>query len=367
MKKLSTRSFVIVFGVALTLFYYIITNYDFFSVIRKALSPLIMGFVIAYLLEPLVQFIQKLSKGKIRRGFSILIALLVVIGMLTIFGAVLVPSIIGSVNDIIKKITALVSGGFNLHYIEGLLNNIDSELFSEVISYVENSLQEILVRVGELSTVLLNAAISTLSSASSGVFNFIMAIVVGLYMLGGKDDLLRRVKRLNYALNERKTADELLRIVHKSDEIFSSFFVGKIIDSAIVGVICFILMWLFRIPNAPAIGFIVGLTNIIPYFGPFIGAVPAVLVTIASGSIWQVVIVLILIVAIQQFDGLVLGPKILGDKVGVGAFWIIISVSIGGSLFGVIGMFLGVPVVVLIKTLTEEFIERKLQEKKLDV
>lgn len=367
MKKLSMRNFIIVFGISMILIYYVITNYDFFPVIRKASSPLIIGFVIAYLLEPLVKWVQKLSKNKINRGFSILISLLVVLGMVTIFGAILVPSIVSSVSDIIEKISNLVSGGFNISYLERLLNGIDSELFSEVVDYVNNSLQDILVKVGELSTFILNAALVTLSTASSGVFNFIMALVIGIYMLAGKDDLLRRIRRLNYALNERKTADTLLRIVHKSDEIFSSFFVGKIIDSAIVGVLCFILMWLFRIPNAPAIGFIVGLTNIIPYFGPFIGAVPAVLVTIASGSIWQVLIVLALIVAIQQFDGIVLGPKILGDKVGVGAFWIIVSVSIGGSLFGVIGMFLGVPVVVLLKTLTEEFVEKRLEEKKLDI
>lgn len=367
MKKLSTRNFVMVYGIGLAIFYFIISNYDFFPVIKKALSPIVLGFVVAYMLDPLVEYIGKLSKGKINRGLSILIALLVVLGFVTIFGAILVPSIINSVKDIIEKISEFMTNGFSLSYVEDLLNKIDSELFSEVIDYINNSLQEIIVKVGELSTVLLNAAVITLSSASSGIFNLIMAIVIGIYMLGGKEDLLKRVKRLNYALNERKTADTLLVVVKKSNEIFSSFFIGKIIDSAIVGVICFVLMWIFRIPNAPAIGFIVGLTNIIPYFGPFIGAVPAVLVTIASGSLWQVLIVLGLIVAIQQFDGLVLGPKILGGKVGVGAFWIIISVSIGGSLFGVVGMFLGVPVVVLIKTLTEEYVAKRLEEKKLDL
>ncbi len=127
-------------------------------------------------------------------------------------------------------------------------------------------------------------------------------------------------------------------------------------------------MWLFKIPNAPAIGFFVGITNIIPYFGPFIGAIPAVLVTLASGSsLWQVLWVILLIVALQQFDGLILGPKILGDKVGVGAFWIIVSVTAGGAIAGLVGMFVGVPVVVLFKTLIEEYVDKRLIEKKLDV
>jgi predicted PurR-regulated permease PerM len=186
-------------------------------------------------------------------------------------------------------------------------------------------------------------------------------------MLIEKNDLLRRVKRLNYAVNDEEVANQLLYIMKKSHEIFSRFFVGKIIDSAIIGLMCFVIMWLFRIPNSPAIGFIVGITNMIPYFGPFIGAIPALLVTLASGSLLQVFLVFIIILGLQQFDGLYLGPKILGKKVGVGAFWIIVSVTVGGALFGLVGMFVGVPVTVLFKTLIETYVDNKLKEKELEI
>ena len=367
MKKFNQRSFIAMLVFGGILFYFILSNYELFPVAKKALSPVIGGFVIAYLMDPMVRFITKISKGKIRRGFSILIAVFVVIGMLIIMGSVLIPSLVNSITDIVSKITNLVNQGYDLGFLEDLLNKIDSSLADQIITTLQSSLQSILSTLGTLTTTILEGALLALGSASSGVYSVFMAFIVALYMLGGKADLISRVKRLNYAVFEENTADELLRITRKSDEIFSAFFVGKIIDSAIIGVLCFVLMAIFKIPNAASIGFFVGVTNIIPYFGPFIGAVPAVLITLASGTFVQVFIVILLIVALQQFDGLILGPKILGDKVGVGAFWIIISVTAGGAIAGVVGMLVGVPVVVLFKTLIEEYVEKKLKDKKLNV
>lgn len=367
MKKLSLKGYITVLAVFLVIFNFVINKYDFFPVIKGALSPVIIGFVIAYLMDPLVRFIGRASKGKIRRGLSILFAIVLILSFVVLFSAVLIPSIVNSAKDIVIKIDYFYNNQFNLEMFENMLNKIDSNLVNEVITYVNDSVKDILLKVGELSTLLINGILSIIASASSGLFNFLMAFVISIYMLADKKDLLRRIKRVNYAVNDQQTADSLLRITRKSHEIFSSFFVGKIIDSAIIGVMCFLIMWIFKIPNSPAIGFIIGLTNIIPYFGPFIGAVPAILVTLASGSLFQVLLVIIIIVALQQFDGLYLGPKILGNKVGVGAFWIIVSVSVGGALFGIIGMFVGVPVVVLIKTLIEEFVEKQLEEKKMEI
>lgn len=367
MKKLSLKNHITFIAVVIVIFNFVIWHYDFFPVIKKALSPVVLGFVIAYLLDPMVRLITRLGKGRIRRGFAILLSVLIVIGFLGLFATVMIPSIISSATDIVQKITTFVNEDLDIKVLENFISRFNSDLIKEVTNSIENSIQDILLKVGEISTFVMNGLISSIGSISSSLLSFFMAFVVAIYMLVDKTDLLKRIKRLNYAFNEKETADELLRVVKKSDEIFSSFFVGKIIDSAIIGVLCFLLMWLFKIPNAPAIGFIIGITNIIPYFGPFIGAVPAVLFSLASGSLLQVGLVILLIVALQQFDGLYLGPKILGDKVGVGAFWIIVSVTAGGALFGVVGMFIGVPVVVLFKSLIEEYVEKKLIERKLDI
>lgn len=367
MKKLSLKAYITVVAVVLIIFNYVIHNYDFFTVLKKGLSPVIFGFVIAYLIDPLVSLITRVSKNKMRRGFSILISVFLIIGLMILFSSVLIPSIISSINNIIENLTNYFEHDFSITFIEDFLNRFNSDLFGDLITYINDSLEEIVLKVGEMSTILLDWTLGFVSSATSGLYNFLMAFVISIYMLADKKDLLRRVKRMNYALNDKELADLLLKITLKAHEIFSRFFVGKIIDSAIIGTMCFVIMWIAKIPNAPAIGFVVGITNIIPYFGPFIGAIPAILVTLASGTWVQVLLVMIIIVALQQFDGLYLGPKILGNKVGVGAFWIIVSVTVGGALFGVVGMLVGVPVVVLAKTLIEEYVDKSLKEKKMEI
>lgn len=368
MKKMSTKMYITVALFLIVIFNFIITQYDFFPVIKKAFNPVVLGFVIAYFLDPIVRTITKISKGKMKRGFAILISVIVVISMIVLFGAILIPSVIQSAEDIVIKIEGyLTSGEFNVQVLERLVNQVDNKIVLEVVTYINESLKEILLKVGELSTYLVKGIVTVAQTTLTSIVNIFMAFVIGLYMLGDKKDLLRRIKKLNYAINNKETADALYDVVKKSDEIFSSFFIGKIIDSAIIGSLCFVIMWIFKIPNAPAIGFIIGITNIIPYFGPFIGAIPAILVTIASGTGSQVLIVLIIILVLQQLDGLIIGPKILGDKVGVGAFWIIVSVTVGGSLFGLVGMFVGVPVVVLIKTLIEEYVEKQLKKKEINI
>lgn len=367
MKKLSLKAYITVLAIGLVIFNYVITQYDFFPVLKKGISPVIYGFVIAYLIDPLVKLITKLSRDKIRRSLAILIAVFVIISMLILFSSVLIPSIVNSITNIIDSLTNYFQNDFSLTFVESFLNRFNSNLFSDLITYINNSLEEIVVKVGEMSNIVLGWTLNFISSATSGLYNFLMAFVISIYMLADKKDLLRRVKRLNYAVNDKELADKLYHITMKAHEIFSRFFVGKIIDSAIIGLMCFVIMWVAKIPNAPAIGFVVGITNIIPYFGPFIGAIPALLVTLASGTLIQVLLVLIIIVGLQQFDGLYLGPKILGNKVGVGAFWIIVSVTVGGALFGVIGMLVGVPIVVLVKTLIEEFIAKSLKEKQMEI
>jgi len=361
------KGFIAVLAVSMVVLNFIINKYNFLPLLSSALSPVITGFLIAYLVEPMVKFIIRISKGKIKRGWAVLITVILIIGFIFVFLAVMVPSIGSSVVDIVDKIQYYFKYQFNIQFFEDLFNRVDSSIMDEVVKYANDMADSFMVKVGEWSSNLLNGAFTIAYNTSTGILNFLMAFVIAVYMLLDKDDLLRKLKRLNYAVNDEQTADRFLYIVHKSHEIFSQFFVGKIIDSAIIGALCFIIMWIFRIPNAPAIGFIIGITNIIPYFGPFIGAVPALLVTLASGSLFQVLLVLIIIIALQQFDGLYLGPKILGKKVGVGAFWIIVSVTVGGALFGLIGMFVGVPVTVLGKTLIEAFVDRKLKEKKLDI
>lgn len=367
MKKLSLRAYIAVIALGVVIFNYVINRYNFFPLLKSGLSPVITGFLMAYLVEPLVKGIIKITRSKLKRKYAVLIAMVIIVGFIVIFVAIMIPSITKSVVDIVDKIQYYFKYQFNIQFFEELLSRVDSGVMDEIIKYTNNLIEGAMAKAGELSSNIFDGALTIAYNTSTGILNFLMAFVISIYMLLDKEDLLKRMKRLNYAVNDESVADQLQYVVAKSHEIFSRFFVGKIIDSLIIGVMCFVIMWLFKIPNAPAIGFIIGITNVIPYFGPFIGAGPVLLVTLASGSLIQVLLVLIIIIALQQFDGLYLGPKILGKKVGVGAFWIIVSVTVGGAVFGLVGMFIGVPVTVLAKTLIETFVDKKLKEKEIEI
>ncbi len=366
MKKLNKKHFAIVLGVFLILINFAVTKYELLHTIIGSLNSVIYGFVIAYLMEPLVKFIIKKTKGKVRRGVAVFITVLIVIAMIILIGAILVPTIISSSYDIGEKISNQLEGGFDFNLLDKMLEKNNNEALKEVITYVNSSLKDIVTKLGEYTTSFINTLIKSVGVVSSSILKIFMAFIVAIYMLLDKKDLLLRIKKINYAYNERKTADNLLRITNISNDVFKSFFVGKILDSIVIGILCFLAVWIFKIPNAPAIGFFVGLTNIIPYFGPFIGAIPAIIFTLASGTLYQVLAIMAIIFALQQFDGLYLGPKILGDKVGVAAFWIIIAVSIGGYIAGVIGMVVGVPVLVVVMTILDEDVEKRLKENNLE-
>jgi len=241
---------------------------------------------------------------------------------------------------------------------------LDNEYLLEINNYIRESVETFISKIGAISGELLRSVLSQAFIITSKMINFILAFVISIYMLIDKKDLMVRSKRLVFSSFDYKQALNIIRITEIADNIFSDFFIGKLIDSTIIGILCYLVSSAINIPNALIISLIIGITNMIPYIGPFIGAIPVLIIilliepskTLAMG---------IIIFVLQQFDGLVLGPIVLGDKLKVNAFWIIIAVTIGGAIYGFLGMLLGVPVLVLIKTIVEESIRDRLQDKNL--
>ena len=194
--------------------------------------------------------------------------------------------------------------------------------------------------------------------------NFLLGIIVSIYLLLSKETLLAQVKKTILALFNKKTCEKTFMIYHKSNGLFIGFITGKIIDSLIIGILCFIGMTIFKMPYSVLISVIIGVTNIIPFFGPFIGAIPsALLILLAKPSF--LLPFLIFVFVLQQFDGNILGPRILGDSTGLPAFWVLFSIFLGGGLFGFVGMLLGVPTFALVYALFRTFIEHRLESKNL--
>jgi predicted PurR-regulated permease PerM len=190
----------------------------------------------------------------------------------------------------------------------------------------------------------------------------IFGFIISIYILKDKEIFIQSSKKFLYALFNKSSVNTFLSFGKEVDSIFSRYIIGKAIDSTIIGLLCAIGMSLLDAPYGLLISLIVGVTNMIPYFGPFIGMIPAFFITLLFDPI-KALWVLLFVFILQQFDGFYLGPKILGEKVGVSPFWIILAVTLGGGTFGVLGMFLGVPIIAIAKILIERFIEKRLKTK----
>lgn len=325
----------------------------------NAIRPVILAFAIAYLVDPIVNFLA--VKLKTSRKKSIGITLVLLISGMFLVATMILPNLFESFNDFNKLFSANTSGdSIDLGAIE---EKLGFEITNETINEIQKTLDSAMTQISSKLTSAVLSLIGSLMAFTSSAVSFIVSFIIAIYMLLSKSDLNKRIDRMTEAFCSKDHYAYLKHVSKTANGIFSSFFVGKIIDSAIIGVLCWLIMLIARIPNSMTFGFLVGFTNMIPYFGPVIGAVPCVLITLITSpgkAIW----VLIIIIALQQFDGLVLGPKILGDKLGVDAFWIITAVTVGGAIWGVMGMLLGVPVVILFKQLIEESVERRLTQKK---
>lgn len=340
--------------------YLFFTNANVRERVFKIISPIMIAFSIAYMLDTAAKFFE--NKLKVSRGKSIALVLVILLMFVIYLGAIAIPNLVNNISEFLNIIPEKYE--LNTEAYDQFVKDIDNEYVMEINDYIQKSLEELLTKISAVGSFILKNLLSKIFQLTSSVFSGILSFVIAIYMLLDKKDLLARMKRMLYAFVDNEKCEYILYSIKKGNEIFSSFCIGKLIDSAIIGLLCFVILVIIGVPYSSIISILVGITNMIPYFGPFIGGVPAVFMTLLISpklSIW----VAVTIVALQQFDGMVLGPKILGDKVGVGAFWIIIAVTVGGATAGVLGMFLGVPVLVLIKTLLEENISKRLELKNM--
>ena len=335
----------------------------------KVLYPFLFGLLIAYFLNPLSKildhFLNRFFKDRhpgIRKGLSILLSYIIVLGLIITVLFYIIPQIIDSLTQITSFINSAQSG-YN-QFMDKVLE-LESTHPEWDLSGINDAMEEIPDKIINIITKAIPTIIPTIYNTSmsliSGFLNVIIAIIVSVYMLIDKNRLIFNAKRVIYAIFGQKTGDKLLHTGSECNRIFSSFIIGKLIDSLIIGILCFIAMSILKLPYALIISVIVGVTNMIPYFGPFIGAVPGILLLLFV-SFKYALIFTVLIIVLQQFDGLYLGPKILGESTGLRPLWIIFAITVGGSMAGVLGMFLGVPTLAVIAYILNYFIEKRLHK-----
>jgi predicted PurR-regulated permease PerM len=321
-------------------------------------KPVIYALIIAYLLDSLVTFFVK--KLKVRRCQGILLSCIILIGLIVFLIYKLVPQIIENINNIVYFI---MEGNVDIaQIVTDIKDKIDNQYVQFAADYVLEASESVRKIINDALRSISALLMHLVANIGSSTVTIITSFIINIYMLVEKDDILARGKRLIFAYFDEQNSRKIIHILTQANEIFKSFLNGKLLDSSLVGIICIIAFFIFKIPYAPLMGTIIGAFNIIPYFGPIIGSVPVVVVSFFVNPP-KAITALIIIIVIQQLDANFMDPRIVGGNIGVSPFWIITSVTVGGGLFGVPGMILGVPIVVLIKTIIEESINIRLIEK----
>ena len=356
--------FVVCVGIA---FYLFLSNFDEVRLrlnsLGKVIQPFVAGFALAYLLNIPASYLEKnfFTRFKFRRMLSILTAYLLAVLLLAVLLSSVVPQVVQSVVDLVNN-------------SEGYINNLNAtalwlsdrfgldqrELEPLLISY-----QDLLRQAASLITAALPQLLDFGMAVGNGLVTALTAVISSVYMLTSKHALIGQMRRVTYALLSRDKADRVLRISRQANEVFSGFIAGKIIDSAIIGVLCFAGMTIFRMQYALLISVVVGVTDVIPFFGPFIGAIPSIMILLIVDP-WDALYFGIFVLALQQFDGNILGPKILGDSTGLSPIWVLVAIIVGGGLFGFAGMLLGVPTFAVLYALTREWVTDRLRARGLD-
>ncbi|WMJ89776.1 AI-2E family transporter [Anaerocolumna sp. MB42-C2] len=337
----------------------------------NTISPFLAAFLIAFIINPLVLKLQDFSlkvlriKSRAARAFlSIFISYLLVIGGLTITILYVTPQLIQSISDIVSK-QSLIYDEIT-KWISGLYERYPDLNLGAVVTYIDKMVPDLIGRGTEvLSNMIPKLYLLSISLIKMFV-NILLSIVISCYMILDKKNLRYNAKRFIYSIMPSDRAKGFIQTGKDCADIFNKFIVGKMIDSLLIGIICVILMILLRLPYPILMSVIVGITNMIPYFGPFIGAVPGVVIYLFLNPI-QCLIFIVMILILQQFDGLYLGPRILGESTGLKPLWIIFAITLGGAYAGVIGMFLAVPVIAVFTYLLDKFIKRRLEQKNISI
>ena len=349
------------------LFYVGLTNFNVISagirVFMGVASPFIAGFAIAYLLNtPMCFFERKLFfRFKHKRGLSILTVYLAALAVVAILLNLIIPQVVQSVTDLANNID---------YYLRGLnelvLKLTESfNLEGEGVSDALGSYQDLMKQFTSITSEALPKILDSVVAVGNGVVAGVTAIISSIYMLAGKGRLVPQLKKMLYAVLPKRKADQFLEICSHANQVFVGFINGKLIDSAIIGVLCFILCLILRIPYPVLVAIVVGVTNIIPFFGPIVGAIPCLMILVIVDP-WAALRFLILVIALQQFDGNILGPKILGDSTGLSAIWVLVAIVVGGGLFGFPGMVLGVPTFAVLYDLVRQWVNKRLVKKGID-
>ena len=354
---------------------YILLNisniYTVFTYIFSILSPILIGIALAFILNIPMSFFEKkvlksLDNNKrifirnLKRPLAILITLVMVFGIILTLFFFVVPQLSHSISTLINILPSSITSIEKS--LSGSLHSTD--LFNKIWPSFANIWNETLTAITSITGSAITNIVNLTIGITTTIINFFMAFILSIYMLASKEKLLHQCKKLIYAFIPLKYANKILQVIHISDKMFSAFITGQFIEAIIIGVMCFVGMTVFSMPYAILISIIISVTALIPIFGAFIGIVPAIFILLTESPATALYFI-ILIIVIQQIEGNVIYPKVVGGSLGISGIWIIISMLIGADLFGILGMIIGIPLFGIFYTILSKIVNFRLKDKNL--
>lgn len=357
---------------------------EFNMVVKNTMMPIILGCVLAYVLNPVLNFFercffkpiaariwkkedQSAVRNKFSRAFGMLCTMI-------LFLVILVGGLYMVIPQVYQSLSKIVSDAPTYYdTVQSWIESLEPEQ-SEIRKYLmlamDRGYSQAITYLNENIMPNMDKIVVGITSGIVGglkmLLNFVLAIIISVYVMAEKETLICVGKKLTFSLFNTKNANGIIRGTRYADQVFGGFVNGKIIDSFIIGVLCYVFMRIVDFDYPVLISIIVGATNIIPYFGPFIGAIPSVLILLMV-NVKEGLIFAVFVLVLQQVDGNIIGPVILGDRLKISSMWILFAILVGGGFFGVLGMILGAPVFACIYALVSAVCKVRLEEKNLPV
>lgn len=385
LKKLSFKNEVykkvFLLGLALLFVAYLFLNsrsiFKGLGVLVGILSPFILGGVIAFIMKIPLNFLERKVFDKIKnekfqkhkRTISIAISFIFIILVFFLITAIILPQLINSFDGLRKSLPSFLQMAIDKTREVPYLNNYSDKLQRE---YDNLSWNEIFNRIkgfvtsSDNSSQILNGALSTASNILGGLVSFMLALITSIYILADKERLGYQATRICYSFFNNKVANKIIHLAHLLHENFFGFIRGQLTVSTLIGIATFVASFVLRIPNAATLGVIVGVTDLIPIIGPFLGGAMCFIMIVIEDST-KALMFLVLIVILQQLESNLIYPKIVGDEVGLPSLWTLVAITLGGSLFGVVGMWAFIPLASTLYEIMREYTKYKIDEKNLDL
>lgn len=328
------------------------------SQVLQVLKPVIYGLFIAFILNIVLVRIEKILKLKMKkpRGLSLVLTLVIFIAAIYAVVTLIVPELIDSIVILVKSIPTYWENaqGYILDVI-GRFNITEEAIYAlPWKDWTQNAINFLLG--------VFPAIFSSGTAVASTIMNIFLGIIIAIYMLASKEKLIDQFTRVLYSFLPKKFCDKLMEISTLSNDILNKFATGQLLEAVILGTLCFVGLFILKIPYAPLIAVIIGLTNIIPYFGPIIGTVPSAFLILMVSPVSALIFVVFILI-LQQIDSNIIYPRVVGESVSLPAMWIMIAILIGGGMFGLVGMLLGVPVFAIIYSVMGTFINKRYKQR----